>query len=280
MFSSVLRHYDLRKLDWRLCFALPVLFVAIAFALLGEHIAPYAVTGYDYMSILASPSTKHWFGTDELGRDILSRLIVASRMSVAIALGSTLFAAVVGSLLGLVVSYIGGRVESAVGSVADILISLPDIFFAILVMSLVAPNGIVLTITIGIIYMPQFVKVVSAMVQSARHADYVLAAQSMGASAPRIIFSDILPNILPIIVVKFTLTISSALLLEASLSFLGLGAPPPTTSWGQMVGSLKTYIYNNSWPILFPSLMIFLVIMAVNVLGDWFQDYINPEGRR
>ncbi|WP_011581710.1 MULTISPECIES: ABC transporter permease [Chelativorans] len=269
-----------RQSDWRVWFAIPVLAVAGLFALLGEWIAPYSVTGYDYTAILSSPTAAHWFGTDELGRDILSRLIIASRTSVAVALGATLFAAITGSLIGLLVSYIGGRLEAAVSSAADIFIALPDIFFAILVMSLVAPNPTILTITIGIIYMPQFTKIVSAMVQSARHADYVTAARSMGASGTRIIFSDILPNILPIIVVKFTLTISSALLLEASLSFLGLGAPPPNTSWGQMVGSLKPYIYNNPWPIVFPSLMIFFVIMAVNVLGDWFQDYVNPEVRR
>jgi peptide/nickel transport system permease protein len=269
-----------QRSDWRVRFAVPILLVAGTFALLGEWIAPYSVAGYDYTAILSSPSAAHWFGTDELGRDILSRLIVASRMSVAVALVATVLAAIVGSLIGLLVSYIGGRLETVVSSAADIFIALPDIFFAILVMSLVAPNPTVLTITIGVIYMPQFIKIVSAMVQSARHSDYVTAARSMGASDIRIIFSDILPNILPIIVVKFTLTISSALLLEASLSFLGLGTPPPSTSWGQMVGSLKPYIYNNPWSIIFPSLMIFFVIMAVNVLGDWFQDYLNPEARR
>ncbi|MBS7707748.1 ABC transporter permease [Chelatococcus asaccharovorans] len=270
----------LGQADWRLWFALPVLTIALLFAALGERIAPYSVTGYDYTAILTSPGPAHWFGTDELGRDILSRLIVASRTSVLVAVGATLLAAVAGSLIGLVVSYVGGRLEAAVTSTADIFIALPDIFFAILVMSLVAPDPMVLTVTIGVIYTPQFIKMVSAMVQSARHADYVTAARAMGASGTRIIFSDILPNIMPIIVVKFTLTVSSALLLEASLSFLGLGSPPPTTSWGQMVGSLKPYIYNNPWPILFPALTIFLVIMAVNVLGDWVQDYINPEARR
>lgn len=266
--------------DWRPVFAFPVLVMAVTFAIGGAWLAPYDVSGYDYTAILTSPGPQHWFGTDELGRDILSRLIVASRTSVLVAVGATLMAALIGSVLGLVISYFGGRLEQAMISVADVFIALPDIFFAILVMSLVAPSPTVLTITIGVIYAPQFFKIVSAMAQSARHADYVTAARAMGASSSRIIFSDILPNILPIIVVKFTLTLSSALLLEASLSFLGLGAPPPTTSWGQMVGSLKPYIYNNVWPIIFPALVIFLVILAVNLLGDWIQDRINPELRK
>jgi len=278
--SNTLTEKLVQNSDWRIIFAIPVLLTAACFALFGELITPYSDTAYDFTQILASPSHEHWFGTDELGRDIFSRLVIASRTSVSVALGATLIAVIVGSIIGLIVSYIGGALEALVGRIADIFIALPDIFFAILVMSLLAASPTVLMITIGIIYIPQFVKVVSAMVQTARHADYVIAARSMGASSRRIIFSDILPNILPIIVVKFTLTISSALLLEASLSFLGLGAPPPATSWGQMVGSLKPYITNNPWPIMFPALTIFFVIMAVNVLGDWFQDFINPEARK
>lgn len=267
----------MRSVDWRILFAVPILGLAVIFATFGEVITPYPSGGYDYRNILSSPSFEHWMGTDELGRDVLSRLIVAARTSVLVSIGATSIAAILGTFVGLIVTFAHPRVERAVSSVADILIALPDIFFAILVMSLLSADNTILTVTIGIIYTPQFTKIVSAMAISARNMDYVAAARSMGASQARILLSDILPNILPIIVVKVTLTISSVMLLEASLSFLGLGAAPPATSWGQMVGSLKPYIYNNPWPILFPSLMIFLVIMAVNVFGDWLQDHLNPE---
>jgi peptide/nickel transport system permease protein len=274
--TATLAAWRRRHWDWRLSFGLPVMLLALAAALYGGT----GTLGYDYMNLLASPSPAHPMGTDELGRDILQRLVESARISMFAALASAALAAGVGSVIGLVVAYIGGRLEATVGAAADILISLPDIFFAILVMSLIAPSQTILVVTIGTIYTPQFVRLVMAVTQSAKRQDFVLAARSLGASAPRIIFSDILPNIFPLIIVKLTLTISSAMLLESSLSFLGLGSPPPASSWGQMVGSLKPFINNNFWPILFPTLTIFLVIMAVNLLGDWLQDYVNPEVKR
>lgn len=265
-------------LDWRFNLSVPILLLAFAAAISAAFTS--AELEYDYLNILASPSAAHPFGTDELGRDILHRLIEAARISVSVAVAAAAVAGVIGSIIGLVVSYVGGRLETLVGTVADILIALPDIFFAILVMSLIAPSETVLIFTIGAIYTPQFTRLVMAMTQTVKRKDYVLAARSLGASAPRIMASDIFPNLLPIIIVKFSLTVSSVMLLEASLSFLGLGSPPPATSWGQMVGSLKPYIYNNPWPIIFPAVTIFLVIMAVNLFGDWLQDYVNPEANR
>lgn len=269
-----------RAIDGRILFSLPILALVLVFAVFADLLVPYDPNEIDFMSTLSSPTWAHLMGTDELGRDILSRVITGSRISLGVAVSSTLLACLVGATLGIVVTYFGGIIESMVTRVVDILIALPDIFFAVLMVTLLPPSLTNLILTISLIYAPQFARLMNGVTASVKRRDYILAARSMGASDLRIMFGDILPNVMPIIVVKATLTLSTAMLLEAGLSFLGLGVAPPTSSWGQMIGSLKTYLFNNPWPIVFPATILFAVILAVNLLGDWLQDHLSPEAQK
>jgi peptide/nickel transport system permease protein len=161
--------------------------------------------------------------------------------------------------------------------VIDVFVSLPEIFVAIFVLAFFGNSLPTLIFTIGLLYFPQFAKVAHNMARSIKTREYVLAAVSLGAGPTRIIWREILPNMWSVIIVQISFTLSFAMLLEAGLSFLGLGVMPPMPSWGQMVGRLKDYLFNNPWPVVFPSIVLFITILAVNLFGDWLQDRLNPE---
>lgn len=261
----------------RLLLAAPLLLGLVLSAVFCERLAPQDPFRIDTRNILASPSAAHLLGTDELGRDILSRILYGARVSLTVAASAVLIAALVGIPIGLVASYLGGRVENLAMRAIDIFVCLPEIFVAIFVIAFLQHGLGTLVWTIGLLYFPQFARVTYSVTSSIKHREYVLAAIGLGAGRTRVICYTILPNIVSIIVVQVSFTLSFAMLLEAGLSFLGLGIPPPQPSWGQMVGSLKDYLLNNPWPVVFPSLALFLAIFSVNTLGDWLQDYLNPE---
>ena len=257
--------------------ASPYLALIAVMAVLPEAIAPYDPLAIDASNILASPTSGHLLGTDEIGRDILSRIIYGARVSLGVALAAVAVACLLGVPLGVATSYLGGRLENAIMRAVDVFVSLPEIFVAIVVLAFLGGDLPTLVFTIGLLYFPQFAKVAHGMTTSVRSREHVLAAVSLGAGALWIIWREILPNMRSVIIVQASFTLSFAMLLEAGLSFLGLGVTPPQPSWGQMVGTLKDYLFTNPWPVVFPSLALFLAILAVNILGDWLQDRLNPE---
>jgi len=263
----------------RLMFCGPILLIALVCAGIPGMLAPYDPYSIDPIAILSVPSFIHPLGTDELGRDILSRIIFGARISLGVAVGATSIAAAVGVTIGCVISYTGGRLENLAMRVIDVFVCLPEIFIAILAVAIFKPDVQTLILTIGFIYFPQFARVAHNVTAAIKHREYVLSARSLGASRGWIVCNEILPNILPIVIVQISLSLSLAMLLEAALSFLGLGIAPPTPSWGQMIGSLKDYIFNAPWCVAMPSFVLMLVVLALNVAGDLLQDAFTPEAR-
>ena len=246
-------------------------------AIFAGAIAPYDPLEIDPGNILTSPSISHWLGTDEIGRDILSRIIYGARISLSVALAAVGVACGLGIPIGVFAVFTGNRIENTMMRIIDVFVSLPEIFVAIFVLSFLGNSLPTLILTIGLLYFPQFAKVAHSMARSIKTRDYVLAAVSLGAGPMRIIWREIMPNMWSVIIVQISFTFSFAMLLEAGLSFLGLGVMPPMPSWGQMVGRLKDYLFNNPWPVVFPSIVLFATILAINLLGDWLQDRLNPE---
>jgi peptide/nickel transport system permease protein len=242
-------------------------FIVLAFvagaAIFAGTIAPFDPLEIDPGNILSSPSASHWLGTDEIGRDLLSRIIYGARVSLSVALAAVCVACVFGIPIGVFAAFAGHRLENAIMRMIDVFVSLPEIFVAIFVLAFFGNSLPTLIFTIGLLYFPQFAKVAHSMARSIKTREYVLAAVSLGAGPTRLIW--------------LSFTLSFAMLLEAGLSFLGLGVMPPMPSWGQMVGRLKDYLFNNPWPVVFPSIVLFITILAINLLGDWLQDRLNPE---
>lgn len=265
------------KRQVRLIFGVPILLVLVFFALFSEVLAPSDPYKIDTKNILKSPSREHWFGTDQIGRDILSRVIFGARVSLSVSAAAVLFATCIGVPLGLFASYMGGRIENVLMRMIDIFVCLPEIFVAIVAMAFLEQSLQTLILTIGFLYFPQFARVTYGVASSIKQKDYILAAISQGASGPRIVFREILPNMISVVIVQISFTMSFAMLLEAGLSFLGLGIMPPSPSWGQMAGSLKDFIFINPLPVVFPSVVLFLSIFSINMVGDWLQDRLNPE---
>lgn len=260
--------------------ALGFLAVVVLAAIFGPALGladPYRI---DAANLLASPSWQHWLGTDELGRDLLARAVYGARVSLSVAAAAVVLAGVVGVAVGVGVAFLGRRAEAAAIRVVDVFVSLPEIFVALVVLAFIGGNLPTLVGTIGILYAPQFARVAWGVARGIRAREHVLAASSLGAGTPWIIWHEVLPNMRSIIAVQASFTFSFAMLLEAGLSFLGLGVRPPVPSWGQMVGSLKDYLFTNPWPVLVPALALFFTVLAVNVLGDWLQDALNPELQR
>ncbi len=261
----------------RLLLAGPILVVLLAMALFSGVLAPSDPLKIDARNILKSPSAKHVLGTDQLGRDLLSRVIYGARISLSVAAAAVAVATLVGVALGLLAGYVGGWAENLLMRGIDAFLSIPEIFVAIVIMAFFTSGLPTLVFTIGLLYFPQFARVVYAVTNSMKRKEFVEASVALGAGAPRILFRQILPNIGSIIVVQITFTVCFAMLLEAGLSFLGLGVMPPRPSWGQMVGDLKDYIQITPLPVIFPSITLFLAVFSINTLGDWLQDRLNPE---
>lgn len=270
----------MRTTDIATRLALLVLAAMIAAALLAPLLGMADPLAIDPLNILASPGGAHWLGTDELGRDLFARIAYGGRVSLAVAAAAVLLAGSIGVPLGIVIAFLGPKAEGAAMRVVDVFVSLPEIFVAIVVLAFLGGSLPALIGTIGLLYCPQFARVSYGMARSIKARDHVLAARSLGAGRLWLIRREILPNMRSVIAVQASLTFSFAMLMEAGLSFLGLGVQPPTPSWGQMVGTLKNYIFINPWPVLVPSLALFVTVLAINIVGDWLQDRLNPELQR
>lgn len=225
--------------------------------------------------ILQPPSWQHFFGTDEYGRDIYSRVVEAARATILIGIGSAALAALIGVPLGLVSGYFGGKTDRAAMVLVDAMMSFPSMLLAILIVSAWKPNPATLVSVIALVNFPRFVMIVRSNVLSLREREYVMAARLSGLSNPRILFGQILPNTLTPIIVQASLLMGNAILIETGLSYLGLGLQPPDPSWGGMLSAGQNYLLMAPWYSIVPGLAILLAVLSVNVIGDYARDKLD-----
>lgn len=247
-------------------------------ALLAPVISPYhPVDDADLMVAEQPPDRAYWFGTDGQGRDILSRVIYGSRISLSIGLVTQLINTLIGVVLGVTAGFFGRRWDDLVMGLTSIMLSIPSLVFALAVMALLGPGLVNVFIALGLTNWAYTCRIARSQVLSARSMDYVTAARALGYGKTRIMFEQILPNILGPILVIGTLGIAYAILMEASLSFLGLGTQPPIPSWGGMLSNAREQFFTASWISIFPGVAIFLTVLGFNLLGDGLRDVLDPH---
>nr|PZN65869.1 MAG: peptide ABC transporter permease [Sphaerobacter thermophilus] len=249
-----------------------VLLMALVAPLISPH-DPYEQSVYR----LYGPSFYFPFGTDEFGRDVMSRVIYGARVSLQVGLIAVAIALVVGGVLGLVAGYAEGWVDAVISRILDIVFAFPDILLALALLAVLGPALHNVMIAIGIVYMPSFARIVRGPVLSAKHNEYVEASRVIGARPLRTLFRHILPNVTAPLIVQTTIALSFAILSEAALSFLGLGAQPPTPSWGAMLSGGRRFVEIAPWTAIFPGLAIMIAVLGFNLLGDWLRDVLDPR---
>jgi peptide/nickel transport system permease protein len=263
-----------------------ILVVFVVTALFAPLLAPHDPTAVTLRGRLLPPAWQeggnpsYLLGTDKLGRDILSRMIYGSRVSLAVAVAAIFFAGTVGSLLGLVAGYFGGITDRVISTIADMFVSLPPILLALVIAAALGPAFWNVVLVVGIVLWAKYCRQVRAEVLSVREREFVLLARVAGASPFRVMFRHLLPNVTNTIIVLGTLQVGWVILTEASLSFLGAGIPPPAPAWGQMVADGRSYITTAWWLSLLPGLAITVTIISINLLGDWLRDLIDPKLRQ
>ncbi len=258
---------------------LVILGALVIVALLAPVIAPYGINELDFENRLTGPSAEHWFGVDDIGRDVFSRVVVASRVSLQVGAISVGIALLAGVPIGLFAGFYGGRVDAVLMRLMDILFSIPAIVLAIAILAALGPNIVNAMIAIGIVYTPIFARITRGSVLSLRDAVFVRAARSIGATDGRIIMSHILPNVVAPIIVQTSLSLAFAILAEAALSFLGLGVQPPNPAWGRMLSEGRGFFQQAPWMAIFPGVAIFVTVFAFNAVGDGLRDALDPQQR-
>jgi peptide/nickel transport system permease protein len=251
----------------------------VVVALLAGVLTRYGINEQDVANRFAAPSADHWFGTDELGRDIYSRVLMGSRVSLqvgAIAVGISLIA---GTLLGLVSGYRGGWLDAILMRTMDVLFAFPVVLLAIALVAVFGPSLRNTMIAIGVVFTPIFARVVRGSVLSVRENLYIRAVRSLGASDMRIVLRHVLPNVAAPVIVQTSLSLAFAILLEAALSYLGVGVQPPEPAWGLMLSDAQRYMAQGWWLSVFPGLAIFVTVMAFNLVGDGLRDALDPQQR-
>ena len=258
-----------------------LVFVAafILFASLAPLIAPYDPIKPDYMAIRAAPSAAHLMGTDELGRDLFSRIVWGARTSLLAGIIPVTIALSISIPIGLLSGFIGGWVDNLIMRVTDAMLACPFLIIAIALAAFLGPSLRNAMIAIGIAAAPTFLRLTRSIVMSLKEEDYIEAARAVGNSPARICFRHVLPNMLPPLLIQASITMAASIIAEASMSFLGLGQQPPAPSWGSMLNTAQRFMVDAPWMALWPGLMIFMVVMAFNVLGDGLRDVFQPKHR-
>jgi peptide/nickel transport system permease protein len=251
----------------------------ILLALFAPAVAPYDPIVTNWALVRKSPSALHWFGTDELGRDVLSRVIYGARASLLAGAISVGIALGIGVPFGLLSGYRGGMIDALISRITDAMLACPFLILAIALAAFLGPSLGNAMIAIGISTTPIFVRLTRGQTMNVKVEDYVEAARAMGNPRWRIALFHILPNIMPALLVQATLSIAAAIIAEAALSFLGLGQQPPTPSWGSMLNSAQRFLTTAPWMALWPGLGIFLVVLSFNLVGDGLRDALDPRER-
>lgn len=262
-----------------------ILAVIILLAAFAPLIAPHDPYQQSLMARLQPPvwypggSWEHVLGTDKLGRDYLSRLLYGAQISLLIGFSAAFLSGIIGTVLGLAAGYFGGRVDMIITFFITVRLSMPVVLVALAVVALVGSSLTVVILVLGLLLWDQFAVVVRSATQQIRSMDYVTAARAVGASTPRILYSEIMPNLVNNLIIVATLEMANAILLEAALSFLGMGVQPPLPSWGLMVAEGKDYLLFDPWLIAIPGAALFLLVLAINLLGDGVRDVTAPDNR-
>ncbi|CAH2901577.1 ABC transporter permease [Paraburkholderia caledonica] len=249
----------------------------VIMALFAPWLTHYDPVQASFMTVRQAPSAAHWFGTDELGRDVLSRLLYGARASLLAGVVSVGIAVVLGVPLGLIAGYFGRFVDGVISRIADALLSIPFLILAIALSAFLGPSLTNAMAAIGISAMPRFIRLTRGQAISVKAEEYVEGARAIGLDHARIMLRYILPNVLPPIIVQASLTVASAIIAEASLSFLGLGQLPPAPSWGSMLNTAKDFVSQAPWMSIFPGIAIFLAVLGFNLLGDGLRDALDPR---
>jgi peptide/nickel transport system permease protein len=273
------RSRALRQLRRSLSAKIGVFLVAVMvlMALTASFVAPHDPYEFHPQYRLMEPNTYFPFGTDHHGRDVMSRVIHGSQISIQVGLISVAIALTIGGTLGLFAGYFGGWIDSVISRVFDVIFAFPVILLAIVVLAVLGPSLTNVMIAIGIVFIPQFGRIVRGPVLSAKNNEYVEASRVLGANWPRIMFIHVLPNVAAPLIVQATIAISLAILSEAALSFLGLGAQPPEPAWGSMLSSGRQFIEVAAWLSIFPGLAIVLAVLGFNLMGDYLRDVLDPR---
>ena len=260
-------------------FGLVVITLFILLSIFAPFIAPYDPAAQSWSAVRKAPSAAHWFGTDEVGRDIVARIIYGARASLLAGVISVAIALAIGVPLGTIAGYVGGWVDALLSRITDAMLACPFLILAIALAAFLGPNLRNAMIAIGITTTPIFIRLTRAQVMAVKVEDYVEAARAVGNPPWRIALRHILPNILPALLVQATLSIAAAIIAEASLSFLGLGQQPPEPSWGSMLNAAQRFLINAPWMAVWPGLAIFLTVLSFNLLGDGLRDALDPRER-
>ena len=256
---------------------LVVIVAFIVVALLAPWLAPYDPIATSFSTVRKAPGAAHWFGTDEIGRDVLSRVMFGARASLLAGVVSVVISLTIGVPTGLLAGYAGGRTDMLISRVTDALLACPFLILAIALAAFLGPSLTNAMIAIGISATPVFIRLTRGTTIAVKAEEFVLAARAIGNSPWRIALRHVLPNIVPPLLVQATLAIAAAVIAEASLSFLGLGQQPPQPSWGSMLNTAKNYIDNAPWMAIWPGVSIFLLVLSFNIVGDGLRDALDPR---
>jgi peptide/nickel transport system permease protein len=256
-----------------------IVVIVVTAAILASRLAPFDPIDQEFTSQLRAPSPAHPFGTDEFGRDIFSRVLFGTRIALWVGGFADLIATVLGVVLGVVAGYVGGRLDALVTRVLDVVLAFPYLLLAMVVVAILGPGLTNAMIAIAVVYTPQFARVVRGVVLSVKEQDHVEAARAIGAGPVRILTRCILPNILSPIIVMATLTVGFMIVETAGLSFLGLGASPPTPEWGSMLATGRSFMLTAPWIATFPGLAILVTVVGFNLAGDGLRDLLDPRLR-
>ena len=254
-----------------------VITLLIIVALFAPIISPYTPSQQNVFERLQAPSLNHFFGTDDLGRDVFTRMIFGARISLAVGFISVFIILVIGTFLGIISGYYGGKIDYIIMRFTDIVLCFPTFFLIILVIAFIEPNIYNVMIVIGVTSWPGLARLVRAEVLSLKEREFILVSKMMAISNIKIFFVHILPNIISPLMVYSSLAIGGAILTESALSFLGLGVQPPMPSWGQILTSGKDYIYMAWWLSLFPGIAILVTVLAFNLVGEAIRDIFDPK---
>ncbi len=276
LLAQVVRAFSTNATSW---IGLALFVAIVALALLAPLISPYDPLDQDILTRLAPPSAEHWLGTDSYGRDILSRLLWGARLSLVISTVSILAAMLIGGVIGIVSGYVGGRFDLVVMQAMDVLLSFPSLIMGLMVVAMLGASMVNLMIAIALTAIAPFARIARAPTIVVKERDYIEACRALGFSDLRIMAVHILPNIVAEIVVMGSLWLATAIRIEASLSFIGLGVRPPTATWGGMIREGFENILDSAWLSVFPSLAILLVVFSLNMVGDGLRDAIDPKLR-
>ncbi len=268
---------EIKKFSWPARFSLIFILLVMLIGIMAPWISPYSYQEQDTLKTLSPPSAVHWMGTDQLGRDLFSRLIFGARVSLFIGISTTLIAMVIGTIYGGISGYVGGKTDNIMMRIVDVIFSLPDLLMIILITMVLGRGLLGLFLALTIVSWVTVARVVRGEVLKIKEMAYVEAARVIGASNSRILFHEILPNILGILIVTLTFRIPVAILAESTLSFIGLGIAPPFSSWGTLANDGWTAVKFYPHLILFPSLAIFFTILSFNLLGEGIRDYFDPR---